>query len=246
MSDEHDPDGELLGSAALWLYEQGDHDLAAALVNVRRAVYVHISYPQEGYDVYLEVDGATAAILKQDALDKVRTALDLLGRPTCDRYFGVTAVPARVEGDWRAIIKNRFTAKPSNQARKVMPGMIPFLYEDGMAFRSDPELGVYRALRRAQASLPPHETIGILPNPSMRVAGHTWEPDFLVSYRNRIGVIEVDGPHHGQRYASDKTKDLLYEDTGVAYVLRIPVEDTDNQVVAGVIERFLQRLRQAS
>jgi hypothetical protein len=135
-----------------------------------------------------------------------------------------------VEGDWRADLQRRLAVKPSNQARLV-PAYVPFLYEDRMAFRSDPELSVYRAVRRAQASLPPHETIGILPNPCMRIAGNTWEPDNLVTYKNRVGVIEVDGPHHRQRWAADNTKDNLYEDAGVAYVQRITVEDTESPVV---------------
>ena len=46
-----------------------------------------------------------------------------------------------------------------------------------------------------------------MPNPSVRVPGHTWEPDFLVAYNKRVGVIEVDGSTHHNRWAADKTKD---------------------------------------
>lgn len=62
---------------------------------------------------------------------------------------------------------------------------------------------MYEALKRAQESRPPADTITIVPLPSARVPGHTWEPDFLVAYRGRVGAIEVDGPHHTGKRAAE-------------------------------------------
>jgi hypothetical protein len=248
MTDEHDLEEEAIGAVAMWLYDKGHLDLAAAIVSVRRVAYA--KQWDDMYDayiktVYLEVDGATAETFTEAGRDLVLDAFNLLGGPRDERYGWINVVPARVEGDWRADLQRRLTLKPSNQARLV-PARVPFLYEDKMAFRSDPELAVYRSLRRAQASMPDHETIGILPNPAMRVPGHTWEPDFLVTYKNQVGLIEVDGPHHGQRYAADKTKDSLYENAGIAYVQRITVEDAESDAVAGIIERFVGRMRDSA
>jgi hypothetical protein len=51
-----------------------------------------------------------------------------------------------------------------------------------------------------------------------RLPGKTWEPDVLVTYKKRAGVLESDDPHHNARRAMDKTRDNLWLDAGVAFV----------------------------
>ena len=73
--------------------------------------------------------------------------------------------------------------------------------------------------------------------------GRTWEPDFLVVYGGRCGIIEVDGYSHQNRWVADKSHDAIYEDSGIAYIARVPAEDTDDPaVVDDHIQRFLKRV----
>lgn len=58
------------------------------------------------------------------------------------------------------------------------------------------EQRVYQVLKQRQAALTDFETIGIMPLGGMRVGKRVLEPDFLITYRGRAAVIEVDGPHH--------------------------------------------------
>jgi hypothetical protein len=151
-------------------------------------------------------------------------------------------VPVAAKGDWRARVEKTLGLEPTNQAVFLPPRAEPLMM-DRLTFASEAEAKVYAVLREKHAEFPPHETIMIAPNPGVRIPGNTLSPDFLVSYRGRCGVIEVDGPHHRGRWANDKSRDALFEDAGAAYVLRISVEDTaENQGLRTIIDRFLKRL----
>lgn len=114
---------------------------------------------------------------------------------------------------------------------------------DRMTFRNDEEFAVYLALTRIQSDLPTDQTIAIVPNARMRVLGHTFEPDLLVVYRGRTGIIEVDGAAHHRRWAADRSRDYLLENAGVDYIAHIPAEDaSDPDEVAAFARRFVRRL----
>jgi hypothetical protein len=114
---------------------------------------------------------------------------------------------------------------------------------DRLNFGSAQEVSLYKALLRRQCKLPAEATIAILPGPGTRVLGRTFWPDFVVTYRGRSGMIEVDGPHHHGRAAADHSRDALLSDAGVGHVGRITVEDTVSDAELDLfVERFLQRL----
>lgn len=114
---------------------------------------------------------------------------------------------------------------------------------DRLNFANDEEVLMYQALLRKQSSLPSEATIAIMPGPGVRVTGRTFWPDFVIAYRGRVGMIEVDGAHHHQRAAADHSRDSLLSDGGITHVERLVVEDTaDPKELDVFIERFLQRL----
>jgi very-short-patch-repair endonuclease len=101
-------------------------------------------------------------------------------------------------------------------------------------------VNVYAGLKRAWADPGP---FSVVPNTLIALPGHTWEVDFLIGYRGRVGVIEVDGPTHRRKWASDRSRDRLLEDAGIAYIDRIAVEDTDDEAqVDQFVGRFVRRL----
>jgi hypothetical protein len=150
--------------------------------------------------------------------------------------------PAPVSADWRKDIEATLRGKPKNQASLVaLPDRFPV--RDAMRFRDGAEVALYEALKAKQHALPATDTITIIPNASVRVPGHTWEPDFLVVYRGRTGAIEVDGGSHRKKYASDKSRDKILEDAGISRVERIDVADAeDPEECEAFVERFLARL----
>src|ERR1700683_502940 len=89
-----------------------------------------------------------------------------------------------VDADWRKTYAARQArGRPSNQACRES-GVASYPVEDGLTFSSTEELRVYRALKRLQSKFPEHDTLAIAPLPGIRLrAGHTWEPDILVTGR---------------------------------------------------------------
>lgn len=106
------------------------------------------------------------------------------------------------------------------------------------------ELTVYRAFKYLQEKVLPAEyTIGIYPLAGGRVPGRTWEPDVLITYRGRAGILEIDGPSHKVRRAIDIPRDHVLLDTGIAFVDRVPVEVVSNpKELTYTLRRFLRRL----
>jgi hypothetical protein len=152
--------------------------------------------------------------------------------------------PKRVPPSWRqGRIEARLSdLEPNNQASyRTLPENHP--RKDRLNFHTDGELRMYEALVRAQQRRPPEATIGILPGAGFRAAERTFWPDFVVTHRGRVGIIEVDGPKHRNRAAADQSRDRQLQDAGVTLTDRIMVEDTDEATTLDrFVEHFLARL----
>ncbi|MGJ3559480.1 hypothetical protein ACR6C2_15055 [Streptomyces sp. INA 01156] len=144
--------------------------------------------------------------------------------------------------DWRKQLKASNGAQPTNQARRPrLESQHPI--EDGLHFTNEWEHRVYVVLRERQAALSDIETIGVLPLPGMRVLGHTFEPDLLVTYKGRAGVIEIDGPHHKGRRSDDASRERLLRNAGIKHIDRIDVRDSTTKVqVEKFVDTFLKHL----
>nr|AKV89109.1 hypothetical protein [Streptomyces rochei] len=237
----------LLGHMAALLFQRGDTKHVQLLLLIRSAV---IEYDDETQtdDLWLEFDPGGSASFTEDVQQHLRTVFQQVtqrlnyGVP----WLGFRETLPQVGPDWRERLQQMMTTdRPTNQARRTMPEK-PQWVLDRLAFTNSGEQRVYLALKHLQEKeLPAEETISIFPLPNGRVLGHTWEPDLLVTYRGRAGVLEIDGPDHRARRAMDTSRDHLLRDAGIAYVDRIPVEVIDNsQELLSALKRFLRRLRE--
>ncbi|MEU5859930.1 hypothetical protein ABZ815_02060 [Nonomuraea sp. NPDC047529] len=158
--------------------------------------------------------------------------------------------PQEVALDWHLRFAEFLQAQGGNQARiprvKQQAGgpSAPALpIEDHLIFTNAGELKLYQALKRRQEKYDKLETIGIFPLPGMHIPGHTFEPDVLVTFKGRAGVIEIDGPHHNKRWAFDKSKDELLENAGITLISRISPDAVDRpEELEAFLERFLRKL----
>jgi hypothetical protein len=241
-----------LGTAAQLLAEQGDKQAAALLLDVQSIEYVFMDllFPLgggEGPD-YIK---ATAKLLVEPLLvphftDEIKQQIyeALHEAALTDEHYidDVLILPAPADENWRESLAANLSEKPINQARLGRPG-IRWLHADRMAFRDEAEIAMYRALKRAQGAMPSEDAMSIVPNPALRLPGRTVEPDFLVIYRGRCGVIEVDGATHSGKHAADRSRDRLLEDAGIARIDRIDVQDAQRPDEADrFVRRFLRRL----
>lgn len=248
----HDSDEYELAQLAVLLYQRGSQRLAALVGECAALHWEFLSSDDPWADAetgaILEAEPHVVASFTTEDLDEVRNVLQSLVDGT-DRQ-APSQLRARdlkpdVGPNWRAALSNALAAGgASNQARRVKVGE-SHPEEDGLHFTNRWELGTYRVLKEKQSELPPEETIGIFPLPGARLNDKTWEPDFLVTYKGRAGVIEIDGPHHAgtRRRSNDVSRDRQFRAAGVAYVDRLDVRDTTSRSeVVAFIDGFLKRL----
>lgn len=238
--------GDDLSIAAQLLTQEGASTAAALLLDIERASYV---WDFEHAIAVLEVPHWQVSRFSPEICEQIRRALDESMRYMGSDVRGVDVVRTLPEAreDWREDVERQlgFGEGATNQARLGAPPRNP-LVEEGLTFRSLAELQTYKALREIQDHTPPHEGMLIAPNTAVRVAGHTWEVDFLVTCGGRCGVLDVDGPSHRGRWAADRSRDKILEDAGIAYVDRLPAETVDDpEQLHLALERFLARVRSA-
>ncbi|MFH8566986.1 hypothetical protein [Streptomyces sp. NPDC017993] len=244
---QHAKADSLLGHMAALLAQRGDTAHVQLLLMVRSAVIEYDDQSQTD-DLWLEVDPQNDSAFTPEA----KRLLTSVFKQVAERlnygvdWLGFRETLPNVGPDWRERLQEMMSAdRPTNMARRTMPEK-PQWTLDGLAFTNFGERRVYQALKHLQEKeLASEETISIFPLPNGRVLGHTWEPDVIVTYRGRAGVLEIDGPNHRARRAMDTSRDHLLRDAGIAYVDRIPVEVIDNpQELLTVLKRFLRRLRE--
>ena len=184
------------------------------------------------YDVHLNVDATRLSSYSDEILRDIRETLDQIIKPIDRTWLGelllVPTMPSNVS--------------INNQARNPTQG-IAGINRHNMQFRSPAELEMFVALTEVQKSLPRADTILIVPLPSVWTGRNRWEPDFIITYRGRAGIIEIDDPTHHGRWAADKSRDQVFEECGISLLRRITIEDAaDPAERTEFITRFLERL----
>lgn len=216
--------------------------LDATAIYIERGI-VHedsasFSYDREFQDVILEVEPHLMAQPYGHLVSHIRSAFEAVGIG-CGRNIedvSVREVIPRVGANWREQLARELKGgSQSNHARKVrLEPRHPT--EDGLHFTNEWEHRVYQVLKERQVTLPDNETIGIMPLGGMRVRGHTFEPDLLVTYRGHAGVIEIDGPQHKGRASADRSRERLLRHAGLKYIDRLDVEETTSRAE---VEKFV-------
>lgn len=246
--DETTDTDQVLGQTAALLYQRGNLHAAALMTDVGTLRFDIKHYEPMTRDSDIVAVLATAAYLvprfSPERLEEILGAMRVVTETTLTlAELRVVDLVPQVGPDWRQQLSRELRMdRPSNSARSVRLNERRSTIDD-LTFTNDAEERVYAVLKRAQEGLPTTDTIGILPLAAMRVLGHTFEPDFLVTYRGKAGVIEVDGPHHTGRADTDKGRERHMRDSGVRYVDRINIRDTTDQAeVESFVRTFLVRL----
>jgi hypothetical protein len=232
---------------ATLLFQRGQHDTARLLLDIPRLVFTPGDLWLETPDsLWIEIAPETMLEFGRNTVERIEEAFsevsDRLGYRLS--LAGIREVLPKVGPGWEDKLRQQLSGgkRPTNHARRIrIEPAHP--REDWLTFTNEGELTVYRALKKIQETYPKDETIGIFPLAGGRISGHTWEPDVLVTYKRRAGVLEIDGPHHNVRRALDVTRDHLWLDAGVAFVDRIPVEVlSDPKELEASLRKVLRRM----
>jgi hypothetical protein len=236
---ERSAEERVLGVAAKLLMRRQKRTEAALLLDVK-TFYIEPIWGQVMVNAIIEVEEYMIERFTDEARQEI---FDAIHEATRDQHFLLTGLlvrPSLPDGvDWRQELDKQLQGRPLSNAS--MPHSArPALIADRLPFRDPSEMTLYKVLKRVQERAEP---LGISVNLAFRVHGRTLEVDFLITYRGRVGIIEVDGLTHAGRRSWDRSKDHLLEDAGIFYVDRIDVADAENEAEASrFVERFLSRL----
>jgi hypothetical protein len=253
---------DLLGRAVRFLIEGGDEKAAAILVQSRLSVILRrihegsepwhemsfsVQYVVEttraGYDALMQknVNGARRDWDAHELGVAVRGALLAVTPPEMDVWdidarFDQTPAVAGWRDDVTAFILGRET---HNQA----PMSAPTKVWENLRFRSESEKRVAQALEAAGAMFFPNCRARASEDESRR----TVEPDFLVCWKGRWGILEVDGEpfHPPTRTVHDHTRDRVFKDQGIMVVEHFDASQCFEQPTE-VVRKFLSLLERVT
>lgn len=119
-----------------------------------------------------------------------------------------------VEDEWRQQVRAGLDSGPSNQGRPF--GTSKIITHSGLNYRSKAEVAIAEKLETS-------EDILFIPNSAAAAGKVQKEPDFLIFYRGKVGILEVDGPTHSGRLADDSLRDSFFQRQGI-FVKHYPAE----------------------
>ncbi|RZE40133.1 hypothetical protein C0Q95_21155 [Streptomyces albidoflavus] len=242
----------LLGTSAVLLHHQGERVSATLLTQVQflEVTLWDTEFGREGYKITLVVEPHLYPDFGTTEMDTIADAMRTVLSPSGKSIDILNVRPelTRLGTDWRQHLNtaNGNGPAPANQGRKArLAAEDQHPVKDDLHFTNEWEYGLYEVLKERQAALPDNDTIGIMPLAGIRLLGRTREPDFVITYKGRAGVIEVDGPHHAgpRRASNDHSRDALMYNAGIRWVARLDVRDVKARAeVEKFVDNFLARL----
>lgn len=243
-----DPFDLMLGQIVETFYEDNDEQAWALCLDIQHLDMQRTDDPWENLHV-AQLNVVPQSLQRFDGVvyERIRQrTMEITNR----NGWAVTDVSVHrvlptLSNDWRAKQREREAAMAegiTNQARRPNKPGLPS--EDGFVFRSTAEVAVYRVLKKMQANARDGFGFTILALPLARLqAGNVVEPDFVIAINQRIGVIEVDGPHHKGRRVADTTRERLFRPSGIWMFERIMPEDTeDEDALYGLLATWLKKV----
>jgi hypothetical protein len=247
-----DPESILGTLARLFAAEGGAREVAVLTYSTPELVETNYDNWNGGTTSYSLILHVTVNLFNQlqDGLEIIENTILSRSQVFADPFPNdhltrVKIIPAVVEdSQWREKAAAWLSGtKISNQGRVRSDNVAP-LTADGLLFRSQPEIHLYRAFKAIGVSFAP------LPVFIRGGAAYSRiEPDFVIVHKGITMVVEVDGDTVHQETPAEahaRTTMLLHE--GV-HVERIPASECDNperaKIAAQALLTAIQKLKAA-
>ncbi len=169
----------------------------------------------------------------------VQQAFEAVLRKKPVLYQTYVQLTTQDESDWRDHLRKLARGElVTNQGRQFKPDEPRFIWNN-LNFRS-------KAERVIAETLDKHDVL-FFPNCAARLGTteyrHTKEPDFLICYNGKWGILQVDGWfHHSQTAAQDQEIDRQFDRYGIRVIQRFTGEQCLKEPDK-VVEVFLDRLQ---
>jgi hypothetical protein len=110
------------------------------------------------------------------------------------------------EPNWRDQLRSLIGSGTTNQGRTY--GSSKVITHNGFNYRTPAEVAIAKVLEQSEEVL-------FFPNCAALSGKVQKEPDFLIFYKRRTGILEVDGVSHVGRAADDSLRDSYFQRQGI-------------------------------
>jgi hypothetical protein len=214
--------------------------LAHSQFRVEQTSYDSWNGGTRGWGLTCTLEASLYARLSKDereACEKIiQDAMQDLFRPFDNDHLDRVILTPRADGseDWQADALRWLSGEGVNNQGRVRSDNVAALTCDGLLFRSEPEIHLYRALKQAGVTF--------APLPVFLRGGEAYarlEPDFVVLVYGRVFVIEVDGDTYHRESPADAHRRLQPLDHEGAKIERVKAEECSTPEKA---QQCVQRL----
>ena len=243
----------LLAAAARRLAKLDKGDAAVALAEAQivrmlgsnrwSEVDIHLDVPGDHFDALT----APEVYANDEDVDDFGNRYDVHGTSVLSQVF-TTVLPTGVRcsnvdvkirndpvtDDWRDQFRAGLESGPSNQGRPF--GTSKVVTYAGLNYRTSAEVAIAKVLDQT-------DDILFLPNCAAVSGKVQKEPDFLIFFRQRAGILEVDGGAHIGRMADDSLRDSFFQRQGI-FIKHYPSERCVSDPT-WVVKDFLRLLLKA-
>jgi hypothetical protein len=228
-----DPES-LISSVAEILKSRGQARELAILANsqirIEQVSYDNWNGGTVGWGIVCSLYASVYARLNADERTQCEESLKGIAtdffRPFSNDFLSsvVIAPAAEDQREWRSTANEWLSGRGINNQGRVRTDNIASLEVDGLLFRSEPEINLYRAFKR--------RGVTFAPLPVFLKGGDSYarlEPDFVVLKDGCVMVIEVDGDTFHRESPADAHRRLLPLDRAGAKIERVAAHECETQ-----------------
>ncbi len=184
-------------------------------------IYLYTLYLRVSHTVYAQIEADREEIERQ-IQEEAGRIFRIEAREDQLSYVRIGPKIGEADPQWREKAKSWAAGKGLTNQGRVRSSNIASKSEDGLLFRSQPEINLYQALKK--------QGVSFAPLPVFVRGGKTYqrmEPDFIVIKNGITLQVEVDGDTvHTETPAEAQTRVAMLEDEGV-FVHRIAASRCD-------------------
>jgi hypothetical protein len=200
----------VLATTARLFAQEGSAREVAILANAAASLqYIETDWGVDYYRLYLQIPGWLYSQVIEGLEEKIQDKVNLVTSPYLNEYVRYVNIVPQVSADkdWRNKAKSWLRGEGISNQGRVRSDNIPSKSADGLLFRSEPEIFLYKALKSLGVSFAPLPVFVRGGEQYRRI-----EPDFVIVKSGVIMVVEVDGDtvHHKTPAEAHARTTMLY------------------------------------